>query len=347
MHESSATKVTSRMRAIVCHKYGSPEAVLNLEEVDRPAMGPDAALVRVHASSANLDDLQYVRGEIFVRPGAFRRPRYRILGSDIAGTVEAIGKSVSQVRPGDKVMADLTGHGFGGFAEYVSVPARALWPQPTGLSFEEAACVPTAGVRAMQAVMSSGAVRRGLAILINGAGGGLGTFAIQIAKAFGADVTAVDSTAKLDLMRSLGADRVLDYTQGHYSDCGGQFDLILDVAAYGSLADLRPILQSDRVLSPEGRYIMYIAGGGLFDRFFTTLLQAWMKLRGSRKMRVHRGTRNRREDVARLTELIESGMVRPAIDKRYGLSQVPEALRYVEQGHAQGKVVIAIDGGSR
>ena len=346
MHESLATNVASTMRAIVCHEYGSPEAVLNLAEVERPAIGPDAALVRVQASSANLDDLQYVRGEIFVRPGAFRKPRYKILGSDIAGTVEAIGKNVTQVRLGDEVMADLTSHGFGGFAEYVSVPARVLSPKPTGLSFEEAACVPTAGVRALQGVTSNGAVSPGQAILINGAGGGLGTFAIQIAKSFGAVVTAVDSTAKLDLMRSVGADRVLDYTQGHYSDCGGRFDLILDVAAYSSAADLGPILQSERVLAPDGRYVMYIAGGGLFDRFFTTLLQIWMKLRGSRKMSVHRGTPNRREDVARLTELIESGAIRPVIDKRYGLSQVPEALRYVEQGHAKGKVVITIDGGN-
>jgi NADPH:quinone reductase-like Zn-dependent oxidoreductase len=345
MRDSPATNAASMMRAIVCYEYGSPETVLKLAEVERPAMSHHAALVRVHASSANLDDLQYVRGEIFVRPGAFRKPRYKILGSDIAGTVEAIGKNVTQVRPGDEVMADLTSYGFGGFAEYVAVPARALSPKPRGLSFEEAACVPTAGVRALQGVMSNGAVRPGQAILINGAGGGLGTFAIQIAKSFGAVVTGVDSTAKLDLMRSVGADRVLDYTQGHYSDCGERFELILDVAAYGSPADLRPILQSQRVLSPEGRYIMYIAGGGLFDRFFTTLLQTWMKLRGSRRMSVHRGTPNRREDVARLTELIESGAVRPVLDKRYRLSQVAEALRYVEQGKAKGKVVITIDGG--
>jgi NADPH:quinone reductase-like Zn-dependent oxidoreductase len=332
------------MRAIVYSEYGPPETVLKLAEVARPVVGPNAALVRVHASSANLDDLQYVRGEIFVRPGAFRRPVYRILGSDIAGTVAAVGKKVTGVRPGDEVMADLTGHGFGGFAEYVGVPPGALSPKPRGLSFEEAACVPTAGVRALQGVLSNGSVRRGQTILINGAGGGLGTFAIQIAKSFGAVVTGVDSTAKLDVMRSAGADRVLDFTQSHYADCGDRFDLILDVAAYGSLADLRPVLRSERVLTPEGRYVMYIAGGSLFDRFFTTLLQTWMRLRGSRRMSIHRGMPNRREDVARLTELIEAGALRPVIDRRYPLSQVAEALRYVEQGHAKGKVVIAIDG---
>jgi NADPH:quinone reductase-like Zn-dependent oxidoreductase len=342
MHEGLANNGVSTMKAIVCRAYGSPEVVLRLAEVERPVIRPDAALVRVYASSANLDDLQYVRGEIFVRSGALRRPRYEILGSDIAGTVEAVGNGVTQVRPGDEVLADLTSHGFGGFAEYVSVPARALWRKPAGLSFEEAGCVPTAGVRALQGVMANGAVTPGQAILINGAGGGLGTFAIQIAKSFGAVVTAVDSAAKLGLMRSVGADHVLDYTQGHYSECGDRFDLILDVAAYSSLDALRPILHSDRVLSPEGRYVMYIAGGGLFDRFFTTLLQVWMKLRGSRRMTIHRGTPNRPEDATCLTKLIESGAVRPVIDKRYGLPQVPEALMYVEQGHAKGKVAITI-----
>jgi NADPH:quinone reductase-like Zn-dependent oxidoreductase len=227
----------------------------------------------------------------------------------------------------------------------VAVPARALSPKPPGLSFEEAACLPTAGVRALQAVTSNGMIRPGQAVLINGAGGGLGTFAIQIAESFGAMVTGVDGTAKLDLMRSLGADRVLDYTQGHYSDCGDRFDLILDVAAYGSLDDLRPILRTERVLSPEGRYVMYIAGGGLLDRFFTTMLQTWMRFRGSRRISIHRGTPNRREDAARMTELIESGAVRPVVDRRYALGQVPDALRYVEQGNARGKVAIAIGDG--
>jgi NADPH:quinone reductase-like Zn-dependent oxidoreductase len=332
-----------RMKAIVCHNYGSPEAVLKLEKVELPAVGQLEALVRVHASSVNLDDLQYVRGELFVRLGAWRKPKYKVLGSDIAGTVESVGMNVTQVRPRDEVMADLTGVGFGGFAEYVSVPAHVLAPKPKFLSFEEAACVPTAAVRAMQGLTSKGRITPGLAILINGAGGGLGTFAIQIAKAFGANVTAVDSTAKLDLMRSLGADRVLDYTQGHYSECGDRFDLILDVAAYGSPTDLHPVLQSERVLSPTGRYVMYLVGGGLTDWIFTTLLlQSWMKIRGGAKLSIHRGTPNRREDVTRVIELIESGAVRPVIDKRYGLTQVPEALRYVEKGNALGKVVVTI-----
>lgn len=333
------------MRAAVCHEYGSPEAVLHLAEVERPSLRPDAVLVRVHASSANLDDLQYVRGETFVRAGALRKPKYAIPGSDIAGVVEAIGTDVAGLRPGDEVVADLTTHGFGGFAEYVAVPAGALSPKPARLTFEEAACVPTAGVRALQAVMSNGPVRPGQPMLINGGGGGLGTFAIQIAKSLGAVVTGVDSTAKLDLMRSVGADHVLDYTQEHYSDGEGLYDLIVDVAAYGSLADLRPVLRSHSVLSPEGRYVMYIAGGGLLDRSFMTLLQTWMKLRGSRQMSVHRGTPNEGKDMACLTEMIEAGEVGPIIDKRFGLAQVAEALTYVEQGHAEGKVAITIDGG--
>jgi NADPH:quinone reductase-like Zn-dependent oxidoreductase len=333
------------MRALVRHEYGSPEAVLHVAEVERPSARPDAALVRVHASSVNLDDLQYVRGEIFVRLGALRKPKHRILGSDIAGVVEAIGTDVADLRLGDEVVADLTTHGFGGFAEYVAVPAGALSPKPPRLTFEEAACVPTAGVRALQAVMSNGPVRPGQSILINGAGGGLGSFAIQIAKSLGAVVTGVDRTAKLDMMRSLGADHVHDYTREHYSDGEYRFDLILDVAAYGSLADLRPVLRSHRVLSPEGRYVMYIAGGGFLDRSFMTLFQTWMKLRGSRRMSVHRGTPNERKDIARLTEMIEAGEVRPIIDKRCGLGQVADALTYVEQGHAGGKVVITMNGG--
>jgi NADPH:quinone reductase-like Zn-dependent oxidoreductase len=331
------------MKAIVCHQHGAPEAALELVEVERPAVGPGAALVRVHASSINQDDLQYVRGEMSVRSAESRKPKYKILGSDIAGTVEAVGKNVTQVRPGDEVMADLTRHGFGGFAEYVSVPARALAPKPRGLSFEEAACLPTAAVRALQGLTCRGKITPGQAILINGAGGGMGTFAIQIAKAFEAEVTGVDATAKLDLMRSLGADRVLDYTAGHYSDSGGKFDLILDVAAYRSLSDFRPVLRSRRVLSAKGRYVMYLVGGSVVDWIFTTLLlQSWMKLKGGWKLSIHRGTPNRRADLARVTELTQSGGIRPVIDKRYPLSQVPEALTYVERGNAKGKVAITI-----
>lgn len=332
------------MKAVVYRAYGKPQSVLRVEEIPRPNAGPFDALVRVRASSVNLDDLQYVRGEIFIRPGAWRRPRHQILGSDIAGTVEAVGERVSEIRAGDDVIADLTMLGFGGFAEYVAVPARALTRKPAGLSFEEAACVPTAGARAYQGLTGKRPLRSGQSVLVNGAGGGLGTFAIQIAKALGATVTGVDAAPKFDVMRAAGADDVLDYTQGHYSESGGQFDLILDVAAYGSLGDLRPILRSDRVLKPNGKYVMYIAGGGVADWIFTTvLLQGWMKLRGGKKLSVQHGMPNPRAHVTRVTELIESGAVRPIIDRRCSLREVAEALLYVERGEAEGKVVITID----
>jgi NADPH:quinone reductase-like Zn-dependent oxidoreductase len=335
------------MKAVVYRSYGKPESVLHVAEIPRPAVGPHDALVHVRASSVNLDDLQYVRGEIFIRPGAWRRPKHLILGSDIAGTVEAVGPGVSRIRAGDDVIADLTRFGFGGFAEYVAVPAGALARKPAALSFEEAACIPTAGVRAYQGLTSTHPLRPGHHVLVNGAGGGLGTFAIQIAKALGATVTGVDAASKFDVMRAAGADEVLDYTQGHYSNSGGRFDLILDVAAYGSPGDLRPILRSEHVLTTHGRYVMYMAGGGVVDWVFTQiLLQGWMKLRGGRRLSIRRGTPNRRGDIARVTDMIESGTVRPIIDRRYSLHDVAEALLYVERGEARGKVVIAIDEGS-
>jgi NADPH:quinone reductase-like Zn-dependent oxidoreductase len=336
------------MKAVVYRSYGKPELVLRVEDIPRPTVEPHDVLVRVRASSVNLDDLQYVRGEIFIRPGAWRRPKHPILGSDIAGTVEAVGPRVHRIRAGDDVIADLTKFGFGGFAEYATVPARALARKPAALSFEEAACVPTAGLRAYQGLTSTRPLRPGHHVLVNGAGGGLGTFAIQIAKALGATVTGVDAASKFDVMRAAGADHVLDYRQSHYSDSGGRFDLILDIAAYSSTGDLRPVLRSERVLTPDGRYVMYMAGGGAADWVLTQiLLQGWMKLRGGRKLSIRRGTPNRRADLARVTDMIESGTVRPIIDRRCSLHEIAEALLYVERGEAKGKVVIAIDEGTR
>jgi NADPH:quinone reductase-like Zn-dependent oxidoreductase len=292
----------------------------------------------------NLDDLQYVRGEIFIRPGAWRQPKHMILGSDIAGTVEAVGDRVPRIRAGDDVIADLTGFGFGAFAEYVAVPAGAVAWKPTSLSFEEAACLPTAGVRAYQGLTGRGPLRPGDHVLVNGAGGGLGTFAVQIAKALGATVTGVDAASKFDVMRAAGADDVLDYTQGHYSESGGRFDLILDVAAYGSLGDFRSVVRSKRVLTSKGRYVLYVVGGGVADWvFISVLLQGWLKVRGGRQLSIRRGVPNRPADVARVTEMVDSGAVRPIIDRSFPMHEVAEALLYVERGAAKGKVVIAID----
>jgi len=331
------------MRAIVQHEYGSPADVLELREVDKPVVRSDEVLVRVHASSANMDDLEFVRGSPFVRPAhGLRRPKYGIPGADMAGRVEAIGKNVTRFEPGDEVFADLTEWGFGAFAEYASVPERALARKPSRMTFEEAAAVPSAGVRALQGLRGKRQIRPGQKVLINGGGGGLGTFVIQIARSLGAEVTGVDSTKKLDFMRSVGADHVLDYTQGHFTASGQRFDLILDVATYGSFEDLRPLLDCERVLTREGRYVVYMVGGFLVRVFQAIFLRPWMKLAGSRKMSVLLGRPNDGEDLAFLTELIEAGKLESVIDKRVDLSEVPAALGYVEAGRAQGKVVITI-----
>jgi NADPH:quinone reductase-like Zn-dependent oxidoreductase len=264
--------------------------------------------------------------------GSRSDPRYKILGADIAGQVEAVGRNVKQFQPGDEVFGDLCQSGFGGFAEYVCARENALTMKPASMTFEEAAAVPQAGLLALQGLRNKGQIQPGQKVLINGAGGGVGTFAVQIAKSFGAEVTGVDSTMKLDMLRSIGADHVIDYTQEDYTKNGQRYDLILDVKVYRSIFDYK------RALRPRGTFL---AVGGSWARIFQLLLLGpLIRMGGGKKMGILAYKPNK--DSAFLIDLIEAGKVVPVIDRRYPLSEVPEALRYLGEGHALGKVVITV-----
>jgi len=322
------------MKAIVCNKYGSPDG-LQLKEVPKPALEDDKVLVRVHAASLNAADLETLRGVFIVRIAAPFRPMHKILGSDIAGQVEAVGRNVVQFQPGDEVWGDLSfPHGLGAFAEYVSVSEEALAPKPASMTFEEAATYPQAAIVALQSLRDKGQIQPGHKVLINGAGGGMGTFAVQLAKYFGAEVTGVDSTRKLDMLRSIGADHVVDYTQEDYTRSGQRYDLILDVAAYRSVFDYR------RALSPAGIFMM--VGGSVATLIQVVSLGTLVSRRGSQRIGLNAWEPNNREDLAFLAELFEAGKVVPVIDRRYPLREVPEALRYLEEEPHLGKIVIRV-----
>jgi NADPH:quinone reductase-like Zn-dependent oxidoreductase len=334
------------MKAIVCTKYGSPD-VLQLKEIEKPIPKEDEVLVKVHAASLNAADLETLRGTWSVRFGGPQKPMYKILGSDIAGRIEAVGVNVKQFQPGDEIWGDLSyPYGFGTFAEYVCVPENALRLKPTSMTFEEAAAVPSAGVVALQnlrgvgpsspspILSDKGQIQPGQKVLINGAGGGVGTFAVQIAKSFGAEVTGVDSTGKLDMLRSIGADHVIDYTQEDYTKSGQRYDLILDVVVY------RSIFAYKRALSPKGIFVF--VGGSMAATFQAFLIGPLISMTGSKKMGMVMWKPNKKEDLVVIKELFEAGKVVPVIDRRYPLSEVPEALQYLEGGHAQGKVVITM-----
>jgi NADPH:quinone reductase-like Zn-dependent oxidoreductase len=323
------------MKAIVYTEYGPPE-VLQLKEVEKPTPKEDEALVKVHATSLNAADFEMLRGVFVIRIAAPRKPMYKILGSDIAGQVEAVGRNVKQFQPGDEIWGDLSfPHGYGAFAEYVCVPENALRLKPASMTFEQAAAVPTAAVVALQNLRCKRPIQPGQKVLINGAGGGVGTFAVQLAKHFGAEVTGVDSTRKLDMLRSIGADHVIDYTQEDFTQNEGRYDLILDVVAY------RSILAYRRALGPEGVFV-YV-GGSTAAIFQALLLGPLVSRIGSKKMGVGMWKPNSKEDLDSLTELFEAGKLVPVIDRRYPLREVPEALRYLEEGHALGKVVITVE----
>jgi NADPH:quinone reductase-like Zn-dependent oxidoreductase len=324
------------MRAMIYTKYGLPD-VLRLEEIPKPAAGDDEVLVKVHAASVNSWDWDLLRGIPFVNRMMFGllKPKRGILGCDIAGRIEAVGRNAERFQPGDEIFGDISACGWGGFAEYVCTRENALAPKPVGISFEEAAAVPQAAVLALQALRDKGGIRKGHKVLINGAGGGAGTFAVQIAKSFGAEVTGVDSTKKLDMLRSIGADRVIDYTRKDFTRNGQRYDLILDVVTYRSIFDYR------RVLKPGGIYVML--GGGSWARVYQILaLGPLISMAGDKKMGVllHRPNAN---DLITIKELIEQGRLLPVIDSRYPLSQAAEALQYFGQGQVQGKIVITME----
>ncbi|MBK5108754.1 MAG: NAD(P)-dependent alcohol dehydrogenase [Anaerolineales bacterium] len=322
------------MKAIVCTKYGPPD-VLELQEVKKPVPNEDEALVKIQAASLNAADLENMRGEFVVRIAAPFRPMYRILGTDFAGTIEAVGKQVKQFQPGEEIWGDLSFPlGSATFAEYVCVPEDALRLKPASMTFEEAASIPTAAVVALQNLRDKRPIQPGQKVLINGAGGGVGTFAVQLAKYFGAEVTGVDSSSKLDMLRSIGADHVIDYKQEDFTTGDQHYDLVLNVVAYRSIFTYR------RALRPGGTFV-YV--GGSTSAIFQALLFAPLLTRNSeQKMGIVPWKPNDKADMQYLTELFEAGKISPVIDRSYPLSEVSEAARYLEGGHVKGKLVVTV-----
>ena len=322
------------MKAIVYTKYGSPD-VLELKEVEKPTPKENEVLIKVRAASVNPLDWHYLRGKpLFMRlmGAGLLKPKNKILGVDIAGRVETVGRKVKQLQPGDEVFGG--GEFLGGFAEYVCVSENKLALKPANITFEEAAAVPIAAVTALQGLRDKGQIQQGQKVLINGAGGGVGTFAVQIAKSFGAEVTGVCSTSKVEIVRSIGADRVIDYTQEDFTKNGQRYNLIIDAAAY------RSILDQKRALSPKGIYVM--VGGSMARMFQVLFLRPWISMTGSKKIGVMLANINKK-DLVFMKELLEAGKVVPVIDRRYPLSEVAEAIRYLEEGHARGKVIITFE----
>ncbi len=323
------------MKAIIYTEYGPPD-VLQLKEVEKPTPKNDELLIKVHAASVNYSDWAFVRGKPFLvrlMGSGLLKPNNTILGADIAGLVEAVGRNVKQFQPGDEVFGDISGCGWGGFAEHVSVSENALALKPANLTLEEAAAVPQAAVVALQGLRDKGQIQPGQKVLINGASGGIGTFAVQIAKSFGAEVTGVCSTKNLDMVRSIGADHVIDYTQEDFCQNGKLYDLIVATAGYRSIFDYK------RALSPKGTYVM--TGGSMAQVFQAGLLGPSISEKGGKKLG-NLSAKPSQKDLVSMRELIEAGKVVPVIDRCYPLSEVPDAVRYYGEGHARGKVVITV-----
>jgi NADPH:quinone reductase-like Zn-dependent oxidoreductase len=322
------------MKAIVYSAYGPPE-VLQLQEVEKPAPRENEVLIKVHAASVTFGDVAVVRGEPVVARlwSGLTKPKFPTPGKDVAGEVEAIGSSVKQFQPGEAVYGDISAFGWGTFAEYVAVDARAVAPMPANISFAEAAAVPESAVVALQGLRDKGQIQAGQKVLIVGASGGIGTFAVQIAKAFGAEVTGVCSARNVELVQGLGADHVIDYTKEDFAAKGPQYDLILATAGHRSLADYR------RALNPSG---IYVAAGGSMAQIFQAMLGPLLTIGSSQEMGNFTVKPNQ-EDLVFMKELIEEGKVTPVIDRHYPLSQTAEAMRYYSQGRTRGKVVITMN----
>ena len=322
------------MKAIVYTKYGPPD-VLQLKEVEKPIPKDNEVLIKVHAASINDWDWGLLRGKPFMNRLAFGllKPKTQILGLDIAGRVEAVGSKVKRFKTGDEVFGDISDCSWGGFAEYVCAREDALTLKPADMTFDEAAAIPQAAILALQGLHHKGNIQPGQKVLINGAGGGAGTFAIQIAKSFGAHVTGVDSTVKLEMMRSLGAEHVVDFTKEDFTKRGEHYDLILDLMGYHSFFDYK------RSLSPGG--IFLLVGGSSALIFKTALLGPLISMMGSKKMGILLHKQNKGMD--HMVELFETRKVVPVIDRRYPLSEAPEAMRYFGSGKLVGKVVITLE----
>ena len=322
------------MKAVVYSRYGPPET-LRLADVAKPVPADDEVLIKIHAVSVNRSDWEGLIGEpLYARLGGLFRPSRPILGSDIAGRVESVGKAHAQFRPGDAVFGDILGR-LGGFAEYVCARGNALTLKPAGLTFAQAAALPQAAVIALQGIRDKGRIQPGQRILINGAGGGAGAFALQLAKLTGAEVTGVDNAGKLDFMRGLGADHVIDYAREDYTAGGERYDFILDLVAY------RSAFAYARALRPGGSF--YVVGGSAATLLQVVLLGPLIRRVRGKRVGVLM-VRPNRADLIAAAELVQTGRLNPMIDRRYPLSQVPEALRYLGDGHAQGKLVIDVDG---
>jgi NADPH:quinone reductase-like Zn-dependent oxidoreductase len=316
------------MKAVVYTRFGPPEG-LRLTEVEKPVHGDNEILIKVHASSANAYDWRHLRADPFLirlMGAGLLKPKHPILGADIAGTVESVGSNVTQFKPGDEVFGE---GGYGGFAEFVCVDENRFVLKPANLSFEEAAALPMAALTALQGLRDKGKISRGQKVLINGASGGVGSFAVQIAKAFEADVTGVCSTPKMDMVRSIGADCVFDYTKEDITQSNLKFDLIFDSAAYHSISEYK------RILNPNG---IYVLAGGSMARIFRLMI---LSMFGLKNMGIMVASINQK-DLLFILELTKSGKVKPIIDKRFRLEDTAMAMRYLEEGHASGKVVITI-----
>jgi NADPH:quinone reductase-like Zn-dependent oxidoreductase len=323
----------SVMRAIVQHAYGSPRR-LRLEEVAAPLVDDDGVLVRVRGASVNLVDRYLMRGQPYLvhLTDGLLRPKIPIRGVDVAGVVEAVGGKVTQFQAGDAVF----GHRRAAFAEYVCGTEANFAPLPEGLTFEQAAAIPVAGYTALQGLRDKGQVQPGQQVLINGASGGVGTFAVQIAKALGAEVTGVCSARNVELVQSLGADHVIDYAQQDFTRAGKQYDVIFDAVGNRSLRSLR------RILRPTGTLLIVGAPKGRWIGPLGPMLKALVMSRFVRQRLVPFIAQHKKEDLLALKDLIEAGKVKPVIDRTYPLSEVPEAIGYLEAGHARGKVVITV-----
>lgn len=324
------------MKAIVCTQYGPPD-LLQFKEIAKPSPADNQVLIKICAASANPLDWRIMRADPFFIRFAFglRKPKIEVLGSDFAGRVEAVGKDVTQFKPGDEVFG-MKGFAGGAFAEYVCAREEELAPKPANVSFESAAAVPVAAITALQGFRDKGGIKQGQRVLVDGASGGVGTFAIQIAKAFGTEVTAVCSTTKMETARLIGADHVIDYTQENFTRNGLQYDLILTANARHSIFAYR------RALSPDG--ICVKAGGEpTFQGAFEDLLVAPVLSRMGSKKTCGFFAKLSKKDLMVLKELLETGKIPPVIDRSYPLSETAEALRYLEKGHARGKVIITVE----
>ena len=322
------------MKAILYTKYGSPD-VLQLKDVEKPTPNEDEVLIKIHAASVNAYDWHFLTADIFLirlMGGGLLKPKDTRLGADMAGRIETVGRNVKQFQPGDEVFGMVKG----AFAEYACAPESSLALKPINASFDQAAALPMAAITALQGLRDEGRIQAGQKVLINGASGGVGTFAVQIAKSFGTEVTAVCSTRNLEQARSIGADHVIDYTKEDFTKNGQQYDLVFAANGYHSLSAYK------RALTPKGIYVM--AGGTMAQIFQSMLMGSIMSETGGRKMRGVSAKRSQ-NDLVFIKDLFEAGKLESVIDRRYSLSDAPEALRYLGEGHARGKIVITLEKG--